>query len=147
MESGNRKTTGREKDKASVELLGKLQEQLHSTHASIRRRAAFNLSWMQEDGLEILKDILYGNCTITTKNAAAYGLRKMQGRMKNMAHEVLMEGLKQPNSSTVEISRNALLLLGHQIPAEFLPKKKAVRRSRIRDIPSRPRPRRTIHNR
>lgn len=148
MESGNRKISGREKDEASVALLEKLQGQLHSANASIRRRAAYNLSWLQEDGLDILKSTLFKECAVTTKNAAAYGLRKMQGRMKKMACEVLMEGLKRPNNSTSEICRNALVLLGHEIPAEFLPKKKmAKKRSRIRDIPSRIRPRRTIHNR
>ena len=144
MESGKRKISGREKDKGSVELLGKLQGQLHSTNASIRRRAAYNLSWMQEDGLEILKNILFGNFSVTSKNAASYGLRKMQGRMKKMALEVLMEGLKQRDSSTTEICRNALLLLGQEIPAEFLPKRKVMKKSRIREIPQKNRPRRTI---
>ena len=97
MESERRKPSGREKDEAAVKLLGKLQDQLHSTDASNRRRAAFNLSWMQEDGLEILKDALYGAGSVTTKNAAAYGLRKMRGRMKNLALNVLREGLKRPD--------------------------------------------------
>ncbi len=148
MESGKRKISGREKDKESVELLEKLQGQLHSTNASIRRRAAYNLSWLQEDGLDILKNVLYGNFSVTSKNAASYGLRKMQGRMKKMAHEVLMEGLKQQNGTTSEICRNALLLLGHPIPPEFLPKRrKIVRKSRIREIPQKHRPRRTIGTR
>jgi HEAT repeat protein len=144
MESGKRKISGREKNEASIQLLEKLQEQLHSTNASIRRRAAFNLSWMQEDGLDILKEILLGNVQVTTKNAAAYGLRKMQGRMKKKALEVLKQGLTKHNSSTSEICRNALQLLGHEIPAEFLPKKRVARRSRIREIPRKTRPRRTI---
>ena len=59
MQSGNRRQSGREKDEAAVKLLEKLQDQLHSSDASVRRRAAFNLSWMQEDGLEILKGALY----------------------------------------------------------------------------------------
>ena len=148
MESGKRKKSGREKDKESVELLDKLQGQLHSTKASIRRRAAYNLSWMQEDGLDILKNVLFGNFSVTSKNAASYGLRKMQGRMKKMAYEVLMEGLKQQDRTTSEICRNALLLLGHEIPAEFLPKRrKVVKKSRIREIPQRYRPRRTIGTR
>ena len=86
MESGKRKISGREKDEASIILLEKLQGQLHSSNASIRRRAAYNLSWMQEDGLDILKSTLFKECAVTTKNAAAYGLRKMQGRMKKMAY-------------------------------------------------------------
>ena len=147
MESGKRKISGREKDKESVELLEKLQGQIHSTNASIRRRAAYNLSWMQEDGLDILRNILFGNFAITSKNAASYGLRKMQGRMKKKAYEVLMEGLKQRDGATSEISGKALLLLGHTIPPEFLPKRRAMRKSRIRDIPQKHRPRRTIGTR
>ena len=61
MESEKRILTGREKDEAAIKLLEKLKEQLRSSDASNRRRAAFNLSWMQEDGLEILKCVLYGN--------------------------------------------------------------------------------------
>ncbi len=147
MESGKRKISGREKDKESVELLGKLQGQLHSTNASIRRRAAYNLSWLQEDGLDVLKGVLYGNFSVTSKNAAAYGLRKMQGRMKKVAYEVLMEGLKRQDSATSEICRNALLLLGHAVPPEFLRKKKVMKKSRIREIPRKSRPRRTIGSR
>ena len=144
MEPERRTQTNREKDEASVKLLERLQEQLGSSDASSRRRAAFNLSWMQEDGLDILKEILLGNVQVTTKNAAAYGLRKMQGRMKKKALEVLKQGLTKHNSSTSEICRNALQLLGHEIPAEFLPKKRVARRSRIREIPRKTRPRRTI---
>jgi hypothetical protein len=148
MESGKRKISGREKDKESVELLEKLQGQLHSTNASIRRRAAYNLSWLQEDGLDILKAVLCGNFSVTSKNAAAYGLRKMQGRMKKMAYEVLMGGLKLQDGTTSEICRNALLLLGHAIPPEFLPKRrKVMKKTRIREIPRKNRPRRTIGTR
>jgi len=147
MESGKRKISGREKDEASIQLLGKLQEQIHSSNASIRRRAAYNLSWLQEDGLEILRNTLFGNFQITAKNAAAYGLRKMQGRMKKMGLEVLKEGMKQYNSSTGEICRNALQLLGQKIPDEFLPKKRPTRKTRIREIQRKTRPRRTIGTR
>src|SRR4030043_409283 len=108
MEIEKRKPSGREKDEASIKLLAKLKEQLYSQHASNRRQAAFNLSWMQEDGLEILKTALFGNFPITTKNAATYGLRNMHGRMKKMAIEVLQEGLKHTNSNTREVCRNAL---------------------------------------
>ena len=57
MQSKIRRQSDREKDEEAVKLLEKLQDQLQSSDASIRRRAAFNLSWMQEDGLEILKKI------------------------------------------------------------------------------------------
>ena len=147
METEKRKASGREKDESSVHLLAKLQGQLHSSNASIRRRAAFNLSWMQEDGLEILKSVLYGDYLITSKNAAAYGLRKMHGRMKKMAIDVLKEGLKEYNGSTRDICRNALQLLGYKIPQEFLPKKKAAKKTRIKDIPRKTRPRRIVGTR
>ncbi|MHC4640957.1 MAG: hypothetical protein ACYS32_04880 [Planctomycetota bacterium] len=120
MELNKRKPSGREKDEASLKLLEKLREQLYSQHASNRRQAAFNLSWMQEDGLEILKAALLGDCHITTKNAAAYGLRNMRGRMKNMAIEVLKEGLKHKSSDTRDVCRNAFLRL------EGKPTKKSV---------------------
>jgi hypothetical protein len=102
---------------------------------------------MQEDGLEILKTILYGDYQVTSKNAAAYGLRKMHGRMKKMAEDVLKEGMKQHNGSTRDICRNALQLLGYKIPEEFLPKKRAARRTRIKDIPGRTRSRRIVGTR
>lgn len=135
MELKKRKPTGREKDEASIKLLEKLREQLYSQHASNRRQAAFNLSWMQEDGLEILKAALIGDCHITTKNAAAYGLRKMRGRMKKVALDVLKQGKEHTNAETRDVCRNALLRL------EGKPDKKPVskagsRRSKyeIRDV-------------
>ncbi|MFH1884426.1 MAG: hypothetical protein ABIL62_17160, partial [Planctomycetota bacterium] len=106
MEFEERELSGREKDEASIKLLRKLRELLYSSDASNRRRAAYKLSWMQEDGLDILKTALFGNCPVPTRNAAAYGLRKMRGRMKIMALEVLQQGLKRHDTSTGEICRN-----------------------------------------
>jgi len=147
MESEKRILTGREKDEAAIRLLEKLHEQLRSSDASNRRRAAFNLSWMQEDGLEVLKNALFGSDNITTKNAAAYGLRKMRGRMKKIALEVLKEGLKHRDSSTREVSRNALQLLGQKVHGESAPKKPAARRTRIKEISHESRPRMRIDTR
>jgi HEAT repeat protein len=147
MESEKRILTGREKDEAAVKLLEKLKEQLRSSDASIRRRAAFNLSWMQEDGLEILTEALTGNNQITTKNAAAYGLRKMRGRMKKMALDVLNQGLKHIDSSTRQVSISALQLLGQKVPAGSSPQKTASKKSRIREISHERRPRRGIDTR
>ena len=145
MEIKKRKPTGREKDEASIKLLEKLREQLHSKHATNRRQAAFNLSWMQEDGLEILQAALIGNSHITTKNAAAYGLRNMRGRMKKMAIEILKEGLKHKSSDTREVCRNAFLRLDGKTekkPAYKGKEKKT--RYEIRDIPSGNRTQRTV---
>jgi len=102
---------------------------------------------MQEDGLEILKDALTGSDHITTKNAAAYGLRKMHGRMKKMALEVLNEGLKHRDSSTRQVSRSALQLLGQKVPAGSVPQKPAAKKSRIREISHERRPRVRIDTR
>jgi hypothetical protein len=99
MKLEKRKPSGREKDQASMKLLDKLREQLHSSNSSTARRAAFNLSWMQEDGLDILQEALFGDTGRRTKGAATYGLRKMRGRMRKIALEVLSEGLKRKPSS------------------------------------------------
>ncbi|UCC98022.1 MAG: hypothetical protein JSW66_19505 [Phycisphaerales bacterium] len=141
MESERRKRTGREKDEAAVKLLEKLQEQLQSSDASSRRRAAFNLSWLQEDGLEILRDALFGELHVTTKNAAAYGLRKMRGRMKKMALEVLKQGLKRRDRSAREVCTNALRLLGEAVPQRASSQGRTVKSLRIKDIAKRGRPR------
>jgi HEAT repeat protein len=147
MESEKRILMGKEKEEAAIKLLEKLREQLRSSDASNRRRAAFNLSWMQEDGLEILKEALFGNDNITTKNAAAYGLRKMRGRMRKMALEVLNQGLKHRDSSTKQVSRNALQLLGQKVPGAPAPQKPAAKRTRIREISHESRPRMRIDTR
>ena len=141
MESERRKPTGREKDEAAVKLLEKLQEQLQSSDASNRRRAAFNLSWLQEDGLEVLRDALFGDSQITTKNAAAYGLRKMRGRMRKMALEILRQGLTRRDRATREVCTNALRLLGEGVPAKVPQQGRTVRSLQIKDIPRTGRPR------
>ncbi len=106
-----RTPSGREKDEASIKLLAKLREQLYSSNISTVRQSAFNLSWMQEDGLDILKEGLVEDTPRRVKSAAAYGLRKMRGRMRKKAEEVLMETLRHPDSKTAEIARNALIVL------------------------------------
>jgi hypothetical protein len=147
MELEKRELSGREKDEASIKLLRKLREQLYSSDASNRRRAAYKLSWMQEDGLDILKTALFGNCPVPTRNAAAYGLRKMRGRMKKMALGVLQKGLKHHDTSTKEICRNALQLLGQEVPKEAAPKKPPVSHLRIKEIPRKSSQRRRVVNR
>jgi len=137
MKLGKRKPSGREKDEASIKLLEQLRRRLHSEQASVRRLAAFNLSWMQEDGLDILKEALFGNFARTTKTAAAYGLRKMQGRMKKKALEVLQEGLKSRNSDTRKVCQHALALLG-KLPATSKPRQRTRKnRIEIREISTR----------
>ena len=90
----------RQRDKATIELLRKLRAELLSNDISIARLAALNLSWKQEDGLAILTEALFGNYPRTAKKAAAYGLRRMNGRMRKMASEVLEQGLKHRDRTT-----------------------------------------------
>jgi len=111
MKLEKRVPSGREKDQASIRLLEKLREQLYSSNVSLIRQSAFNLSWMQEDGLDILKEALFGDVPRRTKGAAAYGLRKMRGRMRKMAEQVLSEGLSHPGSTTADACKNAFLVL------------------------------------
>lgn len=145
MEIEKRKLSGREKDEESIRLLAKLRDQLYSNNASNRRQAAFNLSWMQEDGLEILKAALFSDFHITTKNAATYGLRNMHGRMKKMAMEVLQQGLQIHDRDTKTVCRNALSRLEgkpERKPASRGNAKKS--RYEIRDVPNRGKTQRTI---
>ncbi len=107
MDLEEKKSPGREKDEASIELLKQLTKKLCSNDISTARLAAFNLSWMQEDGLAILTTILLGNFPRTAKKAAAYGLRSM----KKMATEVLEQGLKHRDRTTKAACIKALSLM------------------------------------
>lgn len=111
MKLEGQKSSGQEKDEASIELLRQLTQKLCSSDISTARQAAFNLSWMQEDGLAILTATLLGNFSRTTKKAAAYGLRSMKGRMKKMASEVLEQGLKHRDRTTKAACVKALFLM------------------------------------
>ena len=111
MELDKRNLSEQEKHEEVLALLEKLREKLHSENISKARRAAHMLAWMQEDGLEILKEALYRNSSRITKIAAAYGLRKMQGRMKIKALEVFEKGLKRSSRDTQKVCQKALLLL------------------------------------
>ena len=111
MKLQKRKPSGREKDEQALRLLEKLREQLYLSNVSVLRRSAFHLSWLQEDGLDILKEALFCSSSRKTKNAAAYGLRKMRGRMKKIAIDVLIEGQSHRDSSTATACKNALMIL------------------------------------
>jgi len=106
-----RKPSGREKDEAAVAALAHLREKLHSGEISLARKAAFNLSWMQEDGLDILVEALFGSFPRDTKKAAAYGLRSMNGRMRKLAEAVLTKGLTHSNRITKDACAKSLQLL------------------------------------
>lgn len=149
MKLERRKPSGRESDGTAVKLLAKVREQLYSSHAFTRRRAASRLSWMQEDGLDILKEALFGETPRGTKSAATYGLRKMQGRMKEMAFSVLQEGLKDKHIETREVCENALFVLSQKVPGRFpVAKQVRGRRAEIKEVPARsPRGTRIPHRR
>ncbi len=130
-----RKPSGREKDQAAIERLAELREKLHSEDVSTARKAAFNLSWMQEDGLDIFVEALFGSFPRTAKQAAAYGLRSMNGRMRKMAEEILTKGLTHSNRITKETCAKSLLLMKQPAAA----KKKGGFRSRPNGSGGRPR--------
>jgi len=139
-----RKPSGREKDEEALKLLAKLREQLYSSNISVVRQSAFNLSWMQEDGLDILTEALFGNSPRRTKGAAAYGLRKMRGRMRKRAEDTLIEGLKHPDGKTAEICGNALIVLkrGRRAAKPGRPAKARNTKFQIREIPNKGRQKR-----
>ncbi len=124
MRLDKRKPSGREKDEASIKLLAQLREKLHSEQIGTARQAAFNLSWMQEDGLDILKEALFSRAYKRTKSAAAYGMRKMRGRMEKIALDVLSHGLRHPDKATAAVCQNALLVLKGKGPRKPPYKKK-----------------------
>lgn len=133
MESGKKGFEKHEEGKSCEKLLERLKEQLLSSNASVRRQAAFSLSWMQEDGLDILKATVFGDHPVSTKNAAAYGMRKMRGRMKKLAIETFNEGLEHHNSSTKEVCENALEMIktgNRKMVKKTAPKQK------IKEVPS-----------
>ena len=122
MELPPRQPSGREKDAAAVALLTQLRTKLHAKDISIARKAAYSLSWMQEDGLAILTQVLLGDFSRTSKKAAAYGLRSMKGRMKKLALEVLQQGLKQRDRTTRAACVKALSLIKGGTPKKGGPK-------------------------
>ena len=136
MKEQKRRSTGREKDEESIRLLERLMEKLYSDNSSVARRAAFNLSWMQEDGLDVLRQILFSDAGRKSKSAAAYGLRNMHGRMKKNARDILEQGLKSSNRNTQKASQNALDLLDGKVSPKFTQNKRR-NKFKIREIPNR----------
>lgn len=126
MKLQKREPSGREKDEEAIKLLEQLREKLYSDDVSDARRAAFTLSWKQEDGLDILKEALFIDSPRTAKTAAVYGLRSMHGRMKKMALAILEQGLKHRKTDIRDACSHALSLAGRRTkgksPSEKLPK-------------------------
>ena len=140
MKLEKRKPSGREKDEASIQLLEQLREKLYITDISAARRAAFVLSWQQEDGLDILKEALYNDSPKITKIAAVYGLRSMHGRMKKMALDVLEKGLKHRRTAIREACDHALTL-ANQKKGQFVSEKPKGGKIEIREVSHKRKPR------
>jgi hypothetical protein len=90
--------------------------ELLSNDISTARVAASKLAYKQEDGLTILTEALFGNYQRTTKKAAAYGLRRMKGRMHKLAVEVLERGLKHRDRTTKAACIKSLALINGTAP-------------------------------
>jgi len=145
MRLNRRILSGREKDEESIRLLTRLRDKLYADDVSVARRAAFNLSWMQEDGLDILKEALFGKAARRTKSAAAYGLRKMHGRMKKIALGVFKQGLKHADGNIRDVCNNALSQIGQEI-GEKAPSQgpAAVGKFEIKEVPKKGRKRKRV---
>lgn len=134
----------RKRDEATIEKLKQLRQKLMSENISYARVAAFQLSWMQEDGMAVLQEALFGNYSQTTKRAAAYGMRSMRGRMKKVAVEVLEKGTAHQDRTTREVSKTSLGLMRGEItikPPKRRPKpgdKKPYSKRKISSVPSTP---------
>lgn len=105
----------RQRTEETIEKLKQLRQKLMSENISHARVAAFQLSWLQEDGMAVLQEALFGNYSSTSKRAAAYGLRSMRGRMKKVAVEVLEKGVEHQDKATREISKTSLGLMRGEI--------------------------------
>jgi hypothetical protein len=126
----------RVRDAATIELLKNLRRKLFSENISVARVAAFNLSWLQDDGLSLLKEALFGDYSKIVKKASAYGLRNMRGRMKKLAIEVLEQGQNNSDRTTREACAKSLYLMQNKSsgkkPAPF----KSGPRQKIKEIPA-----------
>jgi len=116
MELDEKKPGEVEKDAEAIERLRQLREKLLSDNISTARVAGHNLSWMQEDGLAILKEALFGDYSRDAKKAAAYGLRSMHGRMKKLATEVLKQGLEHRDRTTRDACAKSLAIMKGEVP-------------------------------
>lgn len=116
MASDEKELSDQKKHEAALEALRKLKDRLVSGDISDARLAAFKLAWMQDDGLVILKEVLFGNYQRNAKKAAAYGLRSMNGRMKKLGRAVLEDGLKHRDRTTKAACIKAIFLMNGGTP-------------------------------
>jgi hypothetical protein len=133
----DKKTPEKDEGKSSIELLRKLREKLFSEQISTARLAAQHLGWLQDDGLTILKEALFGEYSKIVKKAAAYGLRSMRGRMKRAATDVLQQGLIHRDRFTQEACIKSLQLMRGEIPPKRSgASKPKSSRMKIKDLPN-----------
>jgi len=128
MTADEKKSSPKQRDEAAIERLKQLTRKLCSNDITTARLAAYNLSWLQEDGLAILTETLMGDYSRTTKKAAAYGLRSMKGRMKKLGLEVLEKGLNHRDRTTKAACIKALSLVkggGKKVESQSKPESKA----------------------
>jgi hypothetical protein len=114
----------RQRDEATVKLLKELRTTLFSDNISRARVAAYRLSWMQEDGLAILSEAMFGNYPRQAKKAAAYGLRNMKGRMKKLATIALESGLTHQDKTTKAACLKSLQLMRGEAVTVSKPRRK-----------------------
>jgi len=107
----NSKSSQRQRSEATLELFRKLRKKLLSDDITTARLAAYDLARKQEDGLAILKEVLFGKYPRTAKKAAAYGLRSMKGRMRKMALEVHEQGRKHHDRTTKAVCIKSISLM------------------------------------
>ncbi|MHC4743818.1 MAG: hypothetical protein ACYS8Z_18025 [Planctomycetota bacterium] len=131
MASEEKELSDQEKHEAALKLLKKLKDRLVTGDISDARLAGHKLAWMQEDGLTILREVLFGKYERNAKKAAAYGLRSMNGRMKKLGRAVLEEGLKHRNRTTKAACVKAIFLMDGGVPEKSgSEKKRGPRRNR-----------------
>ncbi|MBN2313205.1 MAG: hypothetical protein JXM79_04705 [Sedimentisphaerales bacterium] len=142
MEFDEKKPGKVEKDAEAIERLRQLREKLLSDNISTARVAGHNLSWMQEDGLAILKEVLFGDYSRDAKKAAAYGLRSMHGRMKKMATEILNQGLEHRDRTTRDACAKSLAIMKGETPNKTGSGKQRIKEIRAKKGPRTQSPRR-----
>lgn len=156
MNAENQNQAEHVRDEQTIAKLKDLSQKLLSGDINKARLAAHQLSWMQEDGFTLLKMALFGRYNRDTKKAAAYGLRRMKGRMKKAAIALLQEGLNDRDRMTKAASKKALQLMKILPPdsgPQRKPKSKGSNRpshpgaQRIQNIPAREPHTRTVQNR
>ena len=142
------KPSERQRDAATIELLRNLREKILKSNISSARVAAYHLSWLQEDGFAILSEALFGNYSRNAKKAAAYGLRNMKGRMKNISIEALEQGLKHQDRTTKAVCLKSLQLMRGEITGKekTKPGSRGASRRRIQSTSGNSRDRDQLHN-